>query len=89
MRRVTNQCQKPARQQGLVASYLLTKKAIKTISRAMMPGAKEKIIIQIASFLNVNLSNFMFPFPGLPSLTVGLLTRAHVPRLLLTMVIML
>jgi hypothetical protein len=26
----------------------------------MMTGATEKIIIQIASFLNVNLSSFMF-----------------------------
>ena len=26
----------------------------------MMPGATEKIIIQIASLLNVNLSSFMF-----------------------------
>jgi hypothetical protein len=31
----------------------------------MMPGATDKIIIQIASFLKVNLSNFMLPlFPG-------------------------
>ena len=54
-----------------------------------MAGATEKIIIQIASFLNVNLSSFMILFLYLPSLTVGLLTCAHVPRLFLTMLIIL
>jgi hypothetical protein len=51
-----------------------------------MAGATEKIIIQIASFLKVNLRIFMYLFPCLPSLTVGLLTRSH-PRLFLTMLI--
>jgi hypothetical protein len=60
---------------------------IKITKSAMKAGATEKIIIQIASFLNVNLSSFMFLFLCLPSLTVGLLTCTHVHRLFLTMAI--
>jgi len=44
---------------------------IKTAKSATAPGATEKIIIQIASFLNVNPSNFMFLFLCWPFLTVG------------------
>src|SRR5256885_2150652 len=35
---------------------------IKTTKSVTAPGATDKIIIQIASFLNVNLSSFKFPF---------------------------
>ena len=50
------------------------KRMIKIASSTIVAGATEKIIIQIASFLNVNLSSFI---PCLPSLTVGLLTLTH------------
>ena len=50
----------PGVSEGWLTSYLLTKRVIKTARSAIMAGATEKIIIQIASFLNVNLSNFMF-----------------------------
>jgi hypothetical protein len=50
----------PRVSEGWLTSYLLTKSVIKITRKAMMAGATEKIIIQIASFLNVNLSSFMF-----------------------------
>jgi hypothetical protein len=53
----------------------------------MMAGATEKIIIQIASLLNVNLSSFMFSLPLLALPNGRALSRAHVPWFFLTIVI--
>jgi hypothetical protein len=58
---------------GLLKHYLLTKTVIKITRNAIASGATERTIIQIASFLNVNLSSLMLLTlaAGLPRLRLG------------------
>jgi hypothetical protein len=52
----------PRVSKGWLRSYLLKKNTIAITRSPRMTGATEKIIIQIASRLNVNLSSFIFLF---------------------------